>query len=37
MTKLDRGYRAQLVGVTMHKPDQSAYHDENAWVIDDWR
>ena len=34
---LDRGYRAQLVGVTMHKPDESAYHDETAWVIDDWR
>jgi GNAT superfamily N-acetyltransferase len=34
---LDRGYRAQLVGVTMHKPDESAYHDESAWVIDDWR
>ncbi|MGH9008626.1 MAG: GNAT family N-acetyltransferase [Acidimicrobiia bacterium] len=34
---LDRGYRAELVGVTMHKPDKSAYHDENAWVIDDWR
>ena len=34
---LDRGYRAQLIGVTMHKPDESAYHDESAWVIDDWR
>ncbi len=34
---IDRGYRAQLVGVTMHKPDESAYHDESAWVIDDWR
>jgi len=34
---LDRGYRAQLVGVTMHKPDESAYHDPSAWVLDDWR
>lgn len=34
---LDRGYRAQLVGVTMHRPDESAYHDDSAWVIDDWR
>jgi GNAT superfamily N-acetyltransferase len=34
---VDRGYRAQLIGVTMHKPDESAYHDERAWVIDDWR
>jgi hypothetical protein len=36
-TLLERGYRAQLVGVTMHKPDESAYHDETAWVLDDWR
>jgi hypothetical protein len=34
---LDRGYRAQLIGVTMHRPDESAYHDDTAWVIDDWR
>jgi hypothetical protein len=34
---LDRGYKAQLIGVTMHRPDESAYHDESAWVIDDWR
>ena len=34
---LDRGYQAQLIGVTMHRPDESAYHDEHAWVIDDWR
>lgn len=31
------GYQAQLVGLVMHKPDESAYHDETAWVIDDWR
>jgi len=34
---LDRGYRAQLVGVTMHRPDEGAYHDHHAWVLDDWR
>lgn len=34
---LDRGYRAQLLGVALHRPDESAYHDEAAWVIDDWR
>jgi GNAT superfamily N-acetyltransferase len=34
---LDRGYKAQMIGVTMHKPDESAYHDDHAWVIDDWR
>jgi hypothetical protein len=30
-------YRPQLIGVTMHRPDESAYHDASAWVIDDWR
>ena len=34
---LDRGYKTELIGVTMHRPDESAYHDERAWVIDDWR
>jgi GNAT superfamily N-acetyltransferase len=34
---IERGFRAQLVGVAMHRPDESAYHDPDAWVIDDWR
>jgi len=34
---LARGYAPQLIGVTMHRPDESAYHDARAWVIDDWR
>jgi GNAT superfamily N-acetyltransferase len=34
---LDRGYRAQIVGVTMHAPDTGAYHHQDAFVIDDWR
>jgi len=34
---LDRGFKAELIGVTMHRPDESAYHDDSAWVIDDWR
>jgi GNAT superfamily N-acetyltransferase len=34
---LDRGYKADMIGVTMHRPDESAYHDDSAWVIDDWR
>lgn len=34
---LDEGYRAALVGVTMHRPDDGAYHHPDAWVIDDWR
>ena len=34
---LARGYHAELIGVTMHRPDESAYHDDSAWVLDDWR
>lgn len=34
---LERGYKPELIGVTMHRPDESAYHDDSAWVIDDWR
>lgn len=34
---LDRGYRAQRIGVTMHAPDVDAYHHADAYVIDDWR
>ncbi len=34
---LGRGYRAHLIGVTMHVPDVDAYHHPGAFVIDDWR
>ncbi len=34
---LARGYRPELIGVSMHRPDESPYHDDSAWVIDDWR
>ncbi len=34
---VDRGYRAELLGVTMHQPDEDGYHHPGAWVIDDWR
>ena len=33
----ERGYRADLIGVTMHRPDQPGYHRADAMVIDDWR
>jgi GNAT superfamily N-acetyltransferase len=36
-TLVDRGYRAELIGVTMHQPDEDGYHHPGAWVIDDWR
>jgi GNAT superfamily N-acetyltransferase len=32
-----RGYRADLIGVAMHRPDEPGYHREDALVIDDWR
>ena len=34
---LDRGYRPDLIGVTLHQPDLDAYHHPDAYVIDDWR
>jgi GNAT superfamily N-acetyltransferase len=35
---VERGYQADLIGVTMHQPDDDAgYHHAEAWVIDDWR
>jgi predicted N-acetyltransferase YhbS len=32
-----RGYRAVMVGVTMHRSDDDGYSRPDAWVIDDWR
>jgi GNAT superfamily N-acetyltransferase len=32
-----RGYRAGLVGVTMHRADDDGYSRPGAWLIDDWR
>lgn len=34
---LDRGYRADMIGVTLHEPDEDGYHHPDAYVIDDWR
>ncbi len=34
---LSRGYRPGFIGVTMHQPDDDAYHHPGAYVIDDWR
>ena len=33
----ERGYRADLIGVAMHRPDEPGYHRPDALVIDDWR
>jgi predicted N-acetyltransferase YhbS len=36
-TMLARGFRTQILGVTMHRPNESAYHHPGIFVIDDWR
>jgi predicted N-acetyltransferase YhbS len=33
----ERGYRADLIGVAMHRPDEPGYHRPDALVADDWR
>lgn len=32
-----RGYRAGLVGVTMHRANDEGYSRPGIWLIDDWR
>jgi hypothetical protein len=32
-----RGYRAGLVGVTMHRANDEGYSRPGTWLIDDWR
>jgi GNAT superfamily N-acetyltransferase len=32
-----RGFKPEVVGVCMHKPNEPGYHREDAWVMDDWR
>jgi predicted N-acetyltransferase YhbS len=36
-TMLAQGFRTQILGVTMHRPNESAYHHPGFLVIDDWR
>jgi predicted N-acetyltransferase YhbS len=36
-TMLARGFHTQILGVTMHRPNESAYHHPGVFVIDDWR
>ena len=33
----DRGFRAEILGVCMHRPNEPGYHRPDALVIDDWR
>jgi len=32
-----RGFKPDLVGVCMHKPNEAGYHRPDVFVIDDWR
>ena len=32
-----RGFHTMLQGVTMHRPSAPPFHDDNAFVLDDWR
>lgn len=34
---LARGYRTEVLGVTMHRPNEPGYSTPDALVIDDWR
>ena len=34
---LRRGFRTDIQGVAMHKPDSPAYNRPDAFVVDDWR
>jgi GNAT superfamily N-acetyltransferase len=34
---VQRGFRAQLIGVTMQRPNVPGYHRAGSYVIDDWR
>jgi predicted N-acetyltransferase YhbS len=36
-TMLAQGFRTKVLGVTMHQPNESAYHHPGLYVIDDWR
>jgi GNAT superfamily N-acetyltransferase len=34
---LGHGFRTDIQGIAMHKPNKSAYHHPGVFVIDDWR
>ena len=34
---LAHGFRTDIQGIAMHKPNKSAYHHPGVYVIDDWR
>jgi predicted N-acetyltransferase YhbS len=34
---LGRGFRTQVLGVAMHRPNEPAFSRPGVWVLDDWR
>lgn len=34
---LDRGFRSDVVGVTMHRGNRPSHHSAEVWAVDDWR
>jgi GNAT superfamily N-acetyltransferase len=34
---IERGFRTDLLGVAMHRPNEPGYHLPDVYVIDDWR
>jgi hypothetical protein len=34
---LARGFRAELLGVAMEKPNEAGYNRPGVYLIDDWR
>jgi GNAT superfamily N-acetyltransferase len=34
---LDRGFRSDVVGVTMHRGNRPSHHSAEVWTVDDWR
>lgn len=36
-TMLSRGYRTEVLGVTMHRPNEPGYSKPGSFVLDDWR
>jgi len=34
---LERGFRTDIQGVTMHRPNEPGYSRVGVYVLDDWR
>jgi hypothetical protein len=34
---LERGFRTEIQGVAMHRPNESGYNQPGVYLLDDWR